>query len=160
MKYMEYDKHYESDVKNLILELQNYIVGIDEDKLNILTDKYKDEAFNKTIVEIKENQGKIFIAVEKNKCVGFVAGIIHKYEKFDYLDYKCPKKGEITELIVTNNLESKGIGSELISLMENYFKSENCEYISLDVFSYNSNAIKFYTKKNYHSRLISMIKKI
>ena len=31
--------------------------------------------------------------------------------------------------------------------MEEYFKQINCEYISIDVFAYNKNAIKFYEKK-------------
>ncbi len=29
---------------------------------------------------------------------------IFPYDKYDYLDYKCPKRGEITELIVSKNV--------------------------------------------------------
>ena len=79
---------------------------------------------------------------------------------YDYLDYKCPKRGEITELVVSNNVRSKGIGNMLISKMEEYFKSLGCEYILVDVFAYNENAIKFYDKNGYHSRMYTNIKKI
>lgn len=44
--------------------------------------------------------------------------------------------------------------------MEEYFKLEQCEYIIVDVFSYNNNAIKFYNSKGYHSRMETKIKKI
>ncbi len=160
MNFIEYSSKYDDDIKNLILELQEYIVNLDEDELNIVTKEYKGEAFLKTIKEVHDNEGKIFLAINNNKCIGFIAGVIVKYEAFDYLDYKCPIKGEITELIVTKEIETKGVGSQLMELMENYFKSKNCEYISLDVFDYNKNAKDFYRKKGYHSRLVSMIKKI
>ena len=44
--------------------------------------------------------------------------------------------------------------------MEEYFKNESCEYIKLEVFAYNNNAINFYEKNKYHNRMIDMIKKI
>lgn len=86
-------------------------------------------------------------------------GCIFPYGENDYLDYKCPKRGEITELIVSKNVRSKGIGNMLISKMEEYFKSLGCEYILVDVFAYNENAIKFYDRNGYHSRMYANIKK-
>ena len=44
--------------------------------------------------------------------------------------------------------------------MEKYFKSIGCEYVLLDVFAYNENAIKFYKKQGFHLRMIRDIKKI
>ena len=82
--------------------------------------------------------------------------IYHYY----YLDYKCPKRGEITELIVTNKIRNKGVGKLLINKMEEYFKSVDCKYIIVDVFAYNDIGINFYNKSGYHSRMETMIKKI
>ena len=87
-------------------------------------------------------------------------GCLRSYEKYDYLDYKCPKAGYITELIVSQKLRSRGIGQKLMNKMEEYFKSINCEYILIDVFAYNKNAFNFYTKKGSHSRIHTMIKEI
>lgn len=70
------------------------------------------------------------------------------------------KKGEITELIVTNKIRSNGIGKELINKMEEYFKSANCEYVVVDVFAYNELGKRFYNKKNYRTRMEIMFKKI
>ena len=82
------------------------------------------------------------------------------YNEFDYLDYKCPKRGKISELIVTSKIRGKGVGQALIEKMEQYFKSKDCEYVLVDVFAYNENAIKFYDKKGYHPRMITNIKRI
>ena len=87
-------------------------------------------------------------------------GTIPPYDEFDYLDYKCLKRGMIIELIVTNKVRSKGIGQKLIKKMEEYFKSENCEYIIVDVFAYNENGKKFYKSNDYHTRMETMLKKI
>ena len=110
--------------------------------------------------EVKKNNGKCYLYVENNKAIGLIMGIITEYSDYDYLDYKCPKRGEITELIVTNKIRSKGIGQALINRMEDYFKSVGCEYIIVDVFAYNDIGKKFYTKNNYHTRMETMIKKI
>jgi len=87
--------------------------------------------------EINKNNGKCYLAVKNNKIIGLIMGRIFSYDEYDYLDYKCPKRGEITELIVTNKIRSKGIGQELINKMEEYFKSVRCEYVIVDVFAYN-----------------------
>ena len=41
-----------------------------------------------------------------------------------------------------------------------YFKFNNCEYVLVDVFAYNENAINFYNKKGYHPRMYTDIKKL
>ena len=108
VEFIEYNEKYLEDIKDLLVELEEYIVSIDK----------------------------------------------------DHLDYKCPRRGEITELIVTNKTRSKGIGQKLINKMEEYFKSIGCEYVIVDVFAYNDIGKNFYNKKNYHTRMETMIKKI
>ena len=110
--------------------------------------------------EVTNNNGKCFLAVEKSKAIGLIMGCIFPYDEYDYLDYKCPRRREITELIVTNRIRSKGIGQKLINKMEEYFKSVGCEYVIVDVFAYNEIGKKFYNKKDYHTRMETMIKKI
>ena len=110
--------------------------------------------------EVSQNSGKCYLAVEDGKAIGLIMGCIFPYDEHDYLDYKCPKRGEITELIVTNKIRSKGIGQALINKMEEYFKSVGCEYVIVDVFAYNDIGKNFYNKKDYHERMKTMIKKI
>ena len=66
------------------------------------------------LMDVKENNGICYLAVENNKAIGLIMGTIPPYEEYDYLDYKCPKRGEITELIVTSKTRSKGIGKALM----------------------------------------------
>ena len=144
MKIIEYEEKYLEDVKDLLVELEEYILTIDKDNLDTL----------------KENNRKCFLAVENDKAIGLIMGIVISHDENDYLDYKCPKQGEITELIISKNIRSRGIGQQLMQKMEDYFKSINCEYILIDVFAYNESAINFYNKQGYHPRMLVDIKKL
>lgn len=160
MKIIEYEDKYLDDVKDLLTELEEYIISIDKDELDQIHSEYHEKMALIDLKEVNKNNGKCYLAVEKNHIVGLIMGTIPPYDKYDYLDYKCPKRGVITELIVTSKTRSKGIGEELISKMEEYFKSNLCEYVLVDVFAYNENAINFYHKRGYHPRMYTNIKKI
>ena len=160
MQIIEYEDKYLEDVKDLLVELEEYIISIDKDELDQLHPEYRDKMAILDLEEINNNDGICYLAINNKKVVGLIMGCIVKYDQYDYLDYKCPKMGEVTELVVSKNIRSKGIGKLLIKKMEEYFKSKNCEYIKIDVFSYNENAIKFYEKDGYHNRMEIKIKKI
>jgi len=160
MQIIEYEEKYLEDVRNLLVELEEYIISIDEDKLDQLHPDYREKMALLDLDEINNNSGKCYLAIENNKAIGLIMGIIPEYDEFDYLDYKCPKRGRITELIITSKIRSKGIGQLLINKMEEYFKSVGCKYVLVDVFGYNDLALNFYFKKGYHTRMITNIKKL
>lgn len=160
MKIIEYEDKYLEDVRDLLVELGNYIVSIDKDKIEQIDIEYREKMAILDLEKVNRNNGKCYLAIDNNKVVGLIMGIIRQYDDYDYLDYKCPKEGEIIELIVSQKVRSNGIGQELMNKMEDYFKSVDCKFILVDVFAYNQNAINFYTKKGYHSRMITNIKKI
>lgn len=160
MKITEYEDKYLEDVKNLLVELEEYIVSIDKDHLDQVHPEYREKMAILDLEEVKNNNGKCYIAVENDKAVGLIMGIIPQYDEYDYLDYKCPKRGEITELVVSSKIRNSGVGQLLMSKIEEYFKSVDCEYVLVDVFAYNENAIKFYNKSGYHSRMYTNIKKL
>ena len=160
MKIIEYEEKYLEDVKDLLVELEEYILTIDEDELDQLHPEYRDKMVTLDLQEVEENNGKCFLATEDNKAIGLIMGTIIKYDEYDYLDYKCPKSGEITELIVTTKIRSNGVGQALMNKMEEYFKSLGCEYIFVDIFAYNQKGMNFYNKKGYHPRMHTGIKKI
>ena len=102
----------------------------------------------------------MLLAIEDEKAIGLIMGNIRQYDENDYLDYKCPKEGEIIELIVSSKVRGKCIGQALMNKMEEYFKSLGCEYIIVDVFAYNKNGIEFYDTQGYHPRMYTEIKKV
>lgn len=157
---IEYEEKYLDDVRDLLVELEEYIVSIDKDNLDIVHPDYKEEMAIVDLEELEKNEGKCYLYIEDGKALALIMGCVRPYDKYDYLDYKCPRAGYITELIVSQKLRSKGIGQKLINKIEEYFKSINCEYVLVDVFAYNNNAFNFYSKKDYHSRMHTMIKKI
>lgn len=160
MKIVEYEEKYLDDVKDLLVELEEYILRIDEDELDQLHPEYRNKMALIDLEEVNENNGKCFLAIEDEKVIGLIMGAVRKYDEYDYLDYKCPKCGEVTELVVAKETRGKGVGRKLMQVVEEYFKSIGCEYISIEVFAYNKNAIKFYESEGYHTRGLFDIKKI
>ena len=156
---IDYQKQYDEEIKDLLVELQEYIVSIDKEKYNIITSEYREKYFLKMIEEVNKYNGKIFLYKEDDVILGLIVGIINNDAVNDY-DFKAPKRGRVTELIVTKKKRSCGVGKKLLEKMTTYFENENCEDILIEVFAYNLNAIDFYEKNNYHSRLIEMTRKI
>ena len=160
MEIIEYNDKYLEDVKDLLVELEEYILSIDEDELDQLHKEYRDKMAILDLKEVSDNSGKCYLMIDGDKVIGLIMGYVRVYDKYDYLDYKCPKSGEVSELIVSKRARNSGIGKSLMNKMEQYFKSINCEYIFIDVFGYNKNAIEFYKKQGYHTRMLRNIKKI
>ena len=159
MKIIEYKEQYANDVKNLLQELQEYIVSLDPYHFNILKEDYSEKIFIKDMEEIKNNNGKVYLALENNVVVGLIMGVIRcPLIEFDY--ERLNNMGEVIELIVTKNVRENMVGSKLLNKMEEYFKSQNCQTINIDVFGYNTIGKNFYSKNGYHTRMITVSKKI
>ena len=160
MQIIEYEDNYLGDVKSLLTELEEYIVSIDKDSLDHVHSDYYGKMALIDLDEVKNNDGKCYLAIDDGNVIGLIMGIVISFSEYDYLDYKCPKEGKITELIVSKNARSKGVGKQLIQRIEDYFKNIGCEYILVDVFAYNDIAIDFYNDVGFHPRMITNIKKI
>ncbi len=156
---IEYEEKYAEEVKDLLVELQEHIVNIDKEKYNIITPQYCELYFIKTLDEVKKYEGKIFLYKENNHIVGLIIGIMNLNEE-DCYDFKAPKRGRISELVVSKNCRSKGIGKKLLNAMEGYLKAFGCQDVLIEVFGYNERAIKFYEKMGYHTRMIEVTKKL
>lgn len=155
---IEYEAKYEEEIKDLLVELQEHIVQIDKEHYNVVGSNYKEEYFHKTIEEIEKYKGKMYLYKEKEEIVGLVVGLINN-EEIDTFDFKAPKRGRISELVVLKKCRQKGYGKILLNAMEKYLKSVGCQDILIGVFAYNESAIKFYEKNGYHIRMTEMTKK-
>ena len=160
MQIIEYEDKYLEDIRDLLTELEEYLVSIDKDDLDRVHPEYHEKMALVDLEEVNKNNGKCYLAIENDKAIGLIMGIIPSYDEYDYLDYKCPKRGVITELIITSKVRSKGVGQALMDKIEAYFKLNNCKYSLVDVFAYNEIGINFYDKSGYHPRMHTDIKKL
>lgn len=157
---IELKNEYYNQVKDLLVNLQNFVIKIDKYNLNLISKDYREKYFDYLLQDCNKNQGKIFICVKRNKVLGVIAGFVERYDERDKLVHSCPKKGIIAELIVDENSRDGGIGTKLLKTMEDYFKSISCEFVQIDVFAYNEIAKNFYSKNEYEDRMLTMFKKI
>lgn len=132
MKIREFELKDEEKIKDLLVELQKYVIEIDKFNLNILAPEYRAKYFEFMMDDCMSQQGKVLVAEVNGEVVGFIAGFVQSYDERDKLDYSCPKKGVVSELIVSKESRSHGAGKLLLSEMENYFKSINCGYVQID----------------------------
>lgn len=154
---IDYNSKYNEAVKDLLYELHEYIMSIDKEGYNVISEEFKDDFYEKVMKGIKEYKGKIMLYKQGEKIVGLIVGSVNN-EKVDDYDFKAPKRGRINELIVNKEYRGKGIGQKLFDAMEKYLRDLGCQAILIEVFGYNDSARKFYEKNGYHLRMTEMIK--
>ena len=69
MKIIEYEDKYLEDVRDLLTELEEYILSIDQDKLDQVHPEYHEKMALVDLKEISENNGKCFLAIENDKVI-------------------------------------------------------------------------------------------
>ncbi len=160
MEIIEYIPKYDEQIKDLLVDLQNYLIDIDDWHTQIMYPNYREDYFKYEIDLIKMQEGKIYLALENNMVVGLIIGKVSKKDQIDKLTNDCAKIGDIIELIVKKDYRKKKIGQNLLLKIEEYFKNINCERINVEVFGPNKNALDFYFKNNYIIRDYIVSKKI
>ena len=58
MQIIEYENKYLEDVKDLLVELEEYIVSIDKDNLDQVHPEYREKMAILDLEEVKNNNGK------------------------------------------------------------------------------------------------------
>ena len=90
---VEYEEKYLEDVRDLLVELEEYILTIDKDNLDQLHPEYREKMALLELKEAQEYNGKCFLAIEDGKVIGVLTiGDIAQQE-----DISCEKLGETFE---------------------------------------------------------------
>ena len=160
MEIIEYNSKYDEQIKNLLVELQNYLIDIDNWHTQVILPNYKEDSFKMDLRKINNQNGKIYLAIENNIIIGLIMGIINVPDEIDKLTNDCAKTGSVIELIVKNNIRGNGISKSLLTKIEDYFKSLDCKRINIEVFGPNEKGLNFYLKNNYTIRDYIVSKKI
>jgi len=113
---------------------------------------------DKTLKEVLEQRGVIYVALDADEIVGFVAGILQ--ERKNRLDVIDSLGGRVTELYVDSAYRGQGIGTQLMRYIEADFRTKGCDVIQVEVFAPNLPARRLYEKFGYAHRDIDSMKKL
>ena len=97
----EYDKKYDEQIKNLLVELQNYLIDIDDWHTQVMLPEYREKTFKMDMEVVKKQNGKVFVSVEDGIVNGVIMGVVNKPDEVDKLTNDCAKIGMVLELIVS-----------------------------------------------------------
>ena len=157
---VEYNSKYDEQIKDLLVELQNYLIDIDDWHTQIMLPEYREKYFKMDMEKVKNQDGKIYLEVENNTVNGLIMGVVEEKDDIDRLTNDCAKTGSVIELIVKNNIRGNGIGKNLLEKLEEYFRSINCKRINIEVFGPNKKGLNFYEKNDYVIRDYIVSKKL
>lgn len=160
MEIIEYNSKFDNQIKDLLVELQNYLIDIDDWHTQIMSQEYREKYFQLDMEKVKDQNGKVYLAVTNDSVLGLVIGVVDEKDFIDELTNDCAKTGSILELIVNSNERGNGIGKLLLNQIESYFKSIDCVRINIEVFGPNQSALNFYKKNDYVVRDIIVSKRL
>lgn len=130
---------------------------LDDEYYVEMSPELKDK-FEKHLTESIEKDSPMILVAEINeKIVGFIT---YEIEENDYMDTKITKYGVIVEMYVDEKYREQGIASKLMNKVEAYFKSQNLSHVEIQLSTYNTNAMKFYSAKGYENKQTFVFKKI
>lgn len=160
VQIIEYADVYRADSIRLLCQLQEYLISVDDERVQTMSAAYQESYLDYVIRETAENDGIILLALKGNCAVGLIAGWIESKDEIDQLSNRCPRRGIISELVIAPNARNCGIGKILVRAMEERFLEQECEFVAVDVFAPNNTAVLFYESMGYSPRNIEMYKRL
>lgn len=155
----EYQETDRGQIIKWIEDRHDYLVNLDPHKRLCRQPEYGQVFFTELFDFVNNRQGKIFVAIEGEKLVGFSGGGVDRPSPKDLLEVVPGKLGVISEIFVEQSYRGKGIGTMLLQKLETYLKSLGCDSLWLNVLSFNP-AHDLYRKLGYYDREIGMLKKL
>ena len=151
---VEYNEKYNEQIKELLIELQNYLIDIDDWHTQVMVPEYKEKYFELDMEKVKMQNGKIFLSIEDELVNGLIVGVVETVDEVDKLTNDCAKTGEVLELIVSKKNRGNGVGKILLNKMEEYFKNIGCIRTNIEVFGPNVSGLNFYEENGYVVKMI------
>lgn len=156
--YREIQIEDHNAVKDQLVFLVEFIATINPLRLEHPQDVYREDYFTKVMHSLNANKGTIFVALDQEKIVGCIIGILKEQSAEELTEYKKVSIGCITDLYVDQKYRKQGIAQHLLNDIENYFKIKGCQYSELYVLTANTSAYNLYKKNKYKDNLLEMLK--
>ncbi|WP_423363053.1 GNAT family N-acetyltransferase [Mycoplasma sp. P36-A1] len=153
---IKYTKAVYSDVDTLI-KLYDELINV---HVEIEPDFFKQAQQSKAFLEliINNDDCAIIIARENNKAIGFV--LIQTERSIRLSMMKKYRYAYLTDLYVSKDYRNQGIATHLIEYCYNWAYDNKLDYVELNVYTRNEEAIKLYEKLGYRNKINTYIKKI
>ncbi|MBX0357725.1 GNAT family N-acetyltransferase [Halobacillus sp. Nhm2S1] len=101
---------------------------------------------------ITENKASAFIAIDKNKVIGF----IWCYPRVFFDEQRV----YINSLIVSREYRGKKIGEKLVDSVERYAKSLGAVAVDVSTAAFNTGGLGFYRKRGFEDERVQLVKPI
>ncbi|MBI4225644.1 GNAT family N-acetyltransferase [Candidatus Roizmanbacteria bacterium] len=157
-------REYNEKDRDLLLKLTNklevYAKFLDPIRRVKNLPGFTEISLKETLENVEKYQGKIWLAEDEGKVIGFVIGAIWEESEKNKLEIGPHKLSEVLDIYLEDEYRRKGIGKTMLQMMEKYFKEKGCDSIWILVFAPNENAHNMYKKLGFVDREIGMLKEI
>jgi len=160
LTFREYKDKDRALLLNLTNKLEEFSKSLDPIHRVQNLPGFTEISLKETLGNVEKYQGKIWIAEDEGKVIGYVIGVIWKQSEKNKLEIGPHKLGEVLKIYLDEEYRRKGIGKTMLQMMEKYFKEKGCNSMWISVFAPNENAHNMYKKFGFVDREIGMLKQI
>ncbi|MGI8420191.1 MAG: GNAT family N-acetyltransferase [Candidatus Levyibacteriota bacterium] len=157
-------REYKDTDKQLLLNLQkefgDFIKPLDPMHRVQQLPGFHERLVDEMLEQVSKYRGKIWFALDKEKVIGCIVGVIWEQSALNRLEIGEHVLGDVRFLYLRQSYRGQGIGTQLLKLMQAYFKDQGCDSMWVTVFAPNENAQKTYEKFGFVDREIGMLKNI
>lgn len=154
----EYQPADKPELIKLMEILKDYLVGIDPLHRMHRLPEYGKMYTRGLLQRISKSAGIIYLAKQGEEALGCITGNIEEFNAEQRTGTSGVRTGHVLELVVREDYRGKGIGKMLMQKMEDYFKSQGCDIVRIEVFVPNASARNFYDRLHYHDRVVDVVK--
>jgi len=135
----EYRERYREDTESLLT------------RLRLGTDQSAGECLKAIEEDTAKYNGKMFVAVQNDRVVGFIAGILGQSDAGTLI-------GKTIKFIVLKDDENQSISQALLTRMEDYFQEIDCVLADIELQMPNFESLDFYFKSGYDAQFLRLLK--
>ena len=142
------------DVRGILKLLQQVGHVHHEGRPDIFRTNAQKYGASQILAMLDQSATPIFVAVEGDAVLGYGFCQIHTYEKDPVMTDRTELY--LDDLCVDQTTRGKGVGKALYAAIRDYAKQRGCHSVSLNVWSCNPSAMKFYEALGMKPQKIGM----
>lgn len=151
----EYTKEDVAQIKECLIELQDFEKIIDPHRLEGI--HIAEDYLQHLLRLCGYGKGKIFVAEKNGEIIGMIAIFIEEDKKHFR---KSKRFAHISDLMILQRFQDKGIAKDLIKQAEDYAKSQNITTIHVPMLARDHNYLNTYLHNGFHGYEMTLRKHI